>query len=194
MTPFPWHAARILLYLILGVIGVRLLRSNWSAVSPALETWWASGRAEVATGSAYRHQVDSLRAIARTAIHAAQRLAQDTAALRHARDSALAHAADLAAHAGDSTMQFEIRRIGQACTREMQSCQAIAAKWETAARENQVLAERAIARAAHADSVIHTGLAVTQCKILFLRCPSRIAALEWGFVGGVLTGVVVARH
>lgn len=185
----PYHVS------LLALVIVCLLVIAFLPHGGADETGWpGSGQQVIATHAAFVRRMDSLRAVALVAIHRAQRLAQDTARLRQATDSAVAQGAQLAAHQNQGVIETEIRRIGQACRRETETCQAISAKWEAAARENQTLAQVALARANHADSVIAAGLHATSCNVLFFHCPSRTRVAEVFFVAGVIGGALLARH
>src|SRR5256885_11104511 len=136
-------------------------------LSSALDHWLAAGRQEVQTAAKYRWDVRALSGQVATHLHHEAKLARDTTRLRQARDSALA-AAFLLTRSVDSLhrapLTAAVRRIGEACGEAIDTCERRAGLFAQTLEPEHARANLALARAAHADSVIATGLRVTDCR------------------------------
>jgi hypothetical protein len=88
-----------------------------------------------------------------------------------------------------------VRRVGEACGELMQNCEARVALWMHQDSLHLAMFRLAEPRVMLADSIIKAGLRATSCKFLLVfGCPSRVAAFEWGALGGLVLGVVATHH
>jgi hypothetical protein len=189
--------ARIAVYVGLGLVGLHLLRGSWSSVSPALETWLASGKQEIQA---------TRTLLARDQVHQQQaaRARQQAAILSQRTDTAQAHFQALAdsfrAHLladSHATPQqtADFLRVSQSCFDALHLCRARGDSLQRADSLDAARADSLKAALVRSDSSLAVGLTVAQCHfLLVLPCVSRMTALEVGVAGGLLGGFILFRH
>jgi hypothetical protein len=172
---------RWLLYATAFVI-VAYLAGRWQSLASAADTAAVHDAETIlAAGKAYRLRIAHLEALERQQFRTAQAWRARADSLR-----GLARMVETVELPPDSGV---IRTWQQVADAEHQSASACFVSL-TSCQERATTAEQ---RVASLDSSLTTLLRVKDCKILWVRCPSRMAMGLGGLGAGVVLGLVLSR-
>lgn len=136
--------------------------------------WLALAHQEAATAGAWKAQAATAAAQAAHARAAAAFFRDSMGTLEGVFDSLLAQAS----RPGSTTVT--LGQIGAACHDALNICKARGDSLAKADSIDREAARTNFARAVHADSLLDQGVKIADCRVLFLKCPSRTQAFEAG--------------
>jgi hypothetical protein len=185
--------ARIAIYVVLGLLAVHFIRSLGTGITP-LDAWLASGKAQHETVAKLLQRDAQDRQQALQAASRARELAQQSqGAMDRFQALAGAFRAHLdSEHTHPDTAAFQT--VVRACWDALTLCRARGDSLAVSDSLNRGRADSLKAALLRSDSSLAAGLRVATCKWLFIPCPSRTRALEYGVVLGLLGGYVVFKH
>lgn len=171
---------RAWLAILVAALGLYFVGRWQGAASVADAAAVENAQTALALGPTYRARLDSLRQRMQQQLGFAQ-------AWRHQADSLRARAVRVdTLVTSDSSALGLWRATANASREEATQCGLALATC-------QERAQTAEARAQALDSLLGNVLKVKDCKILFVRCPSRIAMFLVGTGLGIVGGAVVAK-
>jgi len=185
--------ARIGLYVLLGLLAYHFVRSIGKG-DTALDTWLRDGKIQHETVAKLLQRDAQDRQKALSAAAQARQLAQQAqAATQRFQALASAFRAHLdSAHSHPDTAAFQT--VVRACWDALTLCRARGDSLAASDSLNRGRADSLKAALLRSDSSLAAGLRVAACKWLFVPCPSRTRALEYGVALGLLGGYVVFKH
>jgi len=181
---------RIGLYVLLALLAYHFLRSIGKG-DTALDAWLASGKAQHETVAKLLQRDAQDRQKALQAASQARQLAQQAQeATQRFQALASAFRAHLdSAHSHPDTAAFQT--VVRACYDALTLCKTRGDSLAVSDSLNRGRADSLRAALVRSDSSLAAGLRVATCKWLFIPCPSRTRALEYGVVLGILGGYAI---
>jgi len=171
------------------LIGVAILVAFWLGKSSgqaekADAVWNGDVNAHFhASLTAFTHRMDSLTHDSQNARNGAQKALRRLDSLQASLDAIHIPPSDTMAVA-----------IAKQCNLVIQACRERGDSLESALGTSEARLSLMGTRLAQSDSLLKAGLALKDCRVLFLSCPSRIRSFQVGAVLGVLGGFLLGHR
>lgn len=163
-----------------------------SSGDAALDRWTASVRAELHSHDAYlAHQQAADRRIARLQTFAAY-LEDSVRSLQRAFTAEKQAADSLLARGDTAAAVVTLKQANAGCSLALLLCQQRGDSLNAALDTAKTARAAAETRATQADSLLHAGQQVTDCRVLLLKCPTRKEAFEAGTGVGVVLALILS--
>ncbi len=166
------HSFHISLTMLALGVGALLVYAH-SGNATGADQWTASVRQELATSRAWQARAASLNGQAAHARAAAAFFQDSMGTLEDVFDS-------LVAAAQKPGTVVTVTQIGVACHDALDVCKLRGDSLAKADSLDRAQALANFARAQRADSLLRQGTTIVDCRVLFLKCPSRTQAFEAG--------------
>lgn len=185
--------ARLAVYPLIGLLAWHFLRTVGNG-DTALDAWLASGKLEHSTVQKLLQRDAQNRQQALQAAHHAMILQgqADSAARRFQMLASVFRQHLDSAHNTPDTAAFQT--VVRSCYSAVTLCKARGDSLQRADSLDAARADSLKEALLRSDSSLAAGLQVARCHWLFLSCPSRTRALEYGIVVGLVGGYILVKR